>query len=443
MQEALEGCHLTDFVHAVSKGDTGESCFHVRLDVQGAGIDYRPGDRVGVLWEADATLVQETVLALAGGDHDRARRLAKVPVVLDRAWKEAIRMRPQYHAAKSADDPLLPRALPLKQFLQYARLRPVSRNTLHAAYCGTLDPTLLQFHEAGREDLLTSVDVIKILHRSHYDLVKMLLRGCPGYESITNEELWMANAANLFRNADVNKDNVLDRNHITRVFVTVAKGNEKVAQLYFDMFDQDESGDICFPEFRNMCQAVADNGVLELPTMCELFPPIDFRVYSVASSQKACPGELHLCVAKLIYHQADPTVVTSPALADLQRKHQRLGGASSYLQKKVQGLGVENKAVVECFKSPRFKRLSIGAHSAMSSMCIGSDNKLVIKHFQPPCFKLPPPEERASVIMFAAGSGIAPFRSFWQELAVRRSEAAKTREPLPYSRCKQSLCKCY
>ena len=93
---------------------------------------------------------------------------------------------------------------------------------------------------------------------------------------------------------------------------------------------------------------------------------------------------------------------------------------------------MENKAVVECFKSPRFKRLTIGAHSSMSSMCIGSDNKLVIKHFQPPCFKLPPPEERASVIMFAAGSGIAPFRSFWQELAARRSEAAKkNREPLP------------
>ena len=42
---------------------------------------------------------------------------------------------------------------------------------------------------------------------------------------------------------------------------------------------------------------------------------------------------------------------------------------------------------------------------------------VVVSHFRPPRFRLPT-VCTSPIIMFAAGSGIAPFRSFWQELAL-------------------------
>jgi sulfite reductase (NADPH) flavoprotein alpha-component len=94
-------------------------------------------------------------------------------------------------------------------------------------------------------------------------------------------------------------------------------------------------------------------------------PALRPRLYSIASSARAAPGQVHLCVS---------------VVRETRRGRQRLGIASSFLAERAIGFG------------------GIGAY------------------MQPSHFRLPA-DPAVPVIMCGPGTGIAPFRAFLQERA--------------------------
>ncbi|MGM0439818.1 MAG: diflavin oxidoreductase [Chlamydiota bacterium] len=130
------------------------------------------------------------------------------------------------------------------------------------------------------------------------------------------------------------------------------------------------------PAHREECKAYRESRQLwdlleehptdfDLQDFCQQLPSLHPRLYSVASSLKACPGEVHLIVAVVEYYS---------------NGHHRYGTCSDYL----------------CNRVPlNRKNLPIFIHPA-------------------PAFHLPD-DPHADIIMVGNGTGIAPFRSFMQE----------------------------
>lgn len=105
-----------------------------------------------------------------------------------------------------------------------------------------------------------------------------------------------------------------------------------------------------------------------------LLKKLQVRLYSIASSQRACPREVHLTVATVEYES---------------HGRKRKGVASTWLAQRIEpGTGIP------CFINP------------------GKG------------FRLPPADEDTPIIMIGPGTGIAPFRAFVQE---RRLTGARGR----------------
>jgi len=99
--------------------------------------------------------------------------------------------------------------------------------------------------------------------------------------------------------------------------------------------------------------------------------PLKPRLYSIASSAEACPGEIHLTVAEVVYE--------SPLA-------KRYGVASAYLNHRL-----EESAALRVYVEPNTR------------------------------FRLPD-DPQTPVIMIGAGTGVAPYRAFIQEREVRGQE---------------------
>jgi len=82
-------CQSATVIPNKGKGDSGEKTYHVRLDISESGIRYRPGDRIGVLWEASDELIRKTIHALANGSSKRATMIEEKHVLLNDRWKQA------------------------------------------------------------------------------------------------------------------------------------------------------------------------------------------------------------------------------------------------------------------------------------------------------------------------------------------------------------------
>lgn len=107
-------------------------------------------------------------------------------------------------------------------------------------------------------------------------------------------------------------------------------------------------------------------------TFVGLLRKLQVRLYSISSSLRACPEEVHLTVALVAYESYGKP---------------RAGVASSWLAHRV-----DENTVVPCFITPNNK------------------------------FRLPPPENEAPIIMVGPGTGVAPFRAFVQERRVTGSK---------------------
>lgn len=122
------------------------------LDVAGAGVYYRPGDRCGVYVENSDLLVDRTLRALrASGDE---------VIRLNRAWLDGLRVR---YAREPAP------TLRLADLLRQGRIRPVSREVAKSLAVLTASSKLREIIEARAEDQWELWDLLDLLYESGFE----------------------------------------------------------------------------------------------------------------------------------------------------------------------------------------------------------------------------------------------------------------------------------
>lgn len=128
----------------------------VTLDVRGAGLVLRPGDRCQVLPEHTDALVERTLRAMDGR--------ASHPVPLSRAWRVALQRR---------DGGVAPPELPLGDVLRLARLRPLDRRIAKRLVALSGSAALGEIVEARAEDRHELWDAIEMAKAAGYDPARM------------------------------------------------------------------------------------------------------------------------------------------------------------------------------------------------------------------------------------------------------------------------------
>ena len=125
---------------------------HIPFDVSGTGVQYRPGDRCGVLAENSRELVDLTLRALRASGEEIVR--------LDRTWQAAVQRRQGYEGAVT---------LPLAQFLAYGKLRPVQRHIAKELYRLTASSRLKQIINERGEDQWELWDLLDFLYEAGFE----------------------------------------------------------------------------------------------------------------------------------------------------------------------------------------------------------------------------------------------------------------------------------
>jgi sulfite reductase alpha subunit-like flavoprotein len=137
---------------------SGGPVHRVTLDVEGTGLDFRVGDRVGVLPEASEALVARTVTAL----HARGDEL----IPLTSPWQDAVRHRHGY------SDP--PTSLPLRDFLRFAQLRPLDRDVGKSLVDLTGSPSLGRVLHERTEDQIELWDAFAMVTADGYEVRRLV-----------------------------------------------------------------------------------------------------------------------------------------------------------------------------------------------------------------------------------------------------------------------------
>lgn len=138
------------------------------LDAAGTGVVYRPGDRCGVLPTNRPEAVERTLRAL--------RASGEEVVPLNARWRQAVRHRPEHRQGATT--------LPLRTFLAYARLRPMSRSMAKALMDISASPRLRDVVEAHLESEWELVDVLSLLHLEGYAVTRLLEAGLEQREAL-------------------------------------------------------------------------------------------------------------------------------------------------------------------------------------------------------------------------------------------------------------------
>jgi sulfite reductase alpha subunit-like flavoprotein len=143
---------------------SGEWINFVQLNTSGQGIHYRPGDRVGILPENSAELVERTLAALhATGDE---------VITLTTQWQQAIRLRAAYAAQADV------KALPLRVVLTYGQIRPLMRDAAKRLLKASASEFLKGVIDARMENQWELWDVLRKLHEHGFD-VSCLWKAAP------------------------------------------------------------------------------------------------------------------------------------------------------------------------------------------------------------------------------------------------------------------------
>ena len=154
-------CPMATRSATVRAADSEASPIHkVVLDIHGQGIQYVPGDRLGVFPRNSAALVDKTLAALRAPE-DASLRLTS-------AWHDALA--PILRAS--------PTAVPLRTFLAYAKLRPLGRAVGKALLQLSPCRPLHELMEQRREDQVELWDALEMLAGENYD-VRRLWRAAP------------------------------------------------------------------------------------------------------------------------------------------------------------------------------------------------------------------------------------------------------------------------
>ncbi len=258
---------------AISESATRNWTCHIQLDTSVTEMQYRPGDRISILPKNSDELIQRTLEALQASGNE--------PVKLNSTWKIHLRQRSGYAPETTS--------LPMKDFLRFGRLRPLSRATAKVLYMLTASSDLGRILNARMEDQWELWDLLNLLAQGGFDTRRLW-----------KAELWEAE-------------------HITRLINP------------------------------------------EVP-----------RLYSIASAMNAAKT-LDLSVAGLEYDSVD---------GNESHRLMRRGTASHFLRRMVEQGQRQTKLMVKLSPSARF-------------------------HL--------PDNPECPIVMFAGGSGIAPFAGFLQE----------------------------
>lgn len=152
---------------APAVANPGSTVRQVALDITDQGLRYAAGDRLGILPQSNPELVEKTLRALdATGDE---------PIRLSSAWRAALR-------AFSLD---AAGAIPLRELLSYARLRPLGRGAGKLLVHLSGSKSLHELLEKRHEDQIELWDAFELLAAENYD-VRRFWRAAPwDAESIT------------------------------------------------------------------------------------------------------------------------------------------------------------------------------------------------------------------------------------------------------------------
>ncbi len=152
-----QGCHHGK-IQSVGQthGNAAEGVKHVVLDISGSGVRYQPGDRCGILPENSDELIELTLESLAAtGDEMMS---------LTPEWLAAIRLRSGHEADT---------ALPLREFLRFARVRPVVPRVAEALHAATQSATLLTAILQQKTARWELWDLLRTLAAEGYDPTRL------------------------------------------------------------------------------------------------------------------------------------------------------------------------------------------------------------------------------------------------------------------------------
>jgi sulfite reductase (NADPH) flavoprotein alpha-component len=133
----------------------------IELDVAGQGIQYQPGDRVGILSENSDALVHKTLRALQATGSEL--------VHLTPAWQEALRFRAGY-----SEDV---KVLPLRAVLGLGKIRPVTRAAAKRLLAISASSSLQRIIDARMEDQWELWDLLNLLYAGGFDVTRLWKAG--------------------------------------------------------------------------------------------------------------------------------------------------------------------------------------------------------------------------------------------------------------------------
>ena len=138
------------------------------LDASETGAVYRPGDRCGVLTMNRPEAVEATLQALEATGEES--------IPLNARWRRTIRHRPEHPVATTT--------LPLRSFLSYARLRPLSRQMAKALVAVSASRGLREVVETRLESQWELADALRQLSSDGYNVHRLIEAGLEQQEAI-------------------------------------------------------------------------------------------------------------------------------------------------------------------------------------------------------------------------------------------------------------------
>lgn len=146
--------------HATLTENRGSPIHKVTLDIEGQGLKYVPGDRLGIFPRNSPPLIDRTLSAL--------RATGREQLGLTTTWRAAL--------VEILGE--VPTSIDLATFLSYAKLRPLSRPAAKTLFGLSRCRRLGELLERREEDHLELWDAIEMLAAENYD-VKRLWNAAP------------------------------------------------------------------------------------------------------------------------------------------------------------------------------------------------------------------------------------------------------------------------